>query len=338
MDIELLLDKLDQCSRLETNEDIAGFLEALHELAPVGNPLAIQQALNYFDDEKTAVTALFTLVCFCESFKPELYLDQLIKVFPEFMTRAPVWLWVIHQRLLKESKFFAVYKHKLRFVRDQRRDAIYQFLREMSGLHPAFKHYCHGLLYAMDKAKWSRSGLDSPLKSDYLLKGVEKACVESHLSMHLNYYNNKDRLCGAGLILDPDTLDITPALNSDSHFLATCEHRDAKEARWLPEYWACHKAKQDFFSDIGEILRLRRQYHIRHSMTAEEFLFWVLELLITTFETLAARRFFYRKCVLVIRIKGQSVSARDIEWVKRLNTKENASEFSEWVYSLVRPE
>ncbi|WP_152395859.1 DUF4303 domain-containing protein [Paenibacillus guangzhouensis] len=160
-----------------------------------------------------------------------------------------------------------------------------------------------------------------------------EAAAKASFEQVRNKYSGQS-FCGYALYSDSDAITVCPAVNSIDHLnkMIAGDPDDAIYYRWSPGEWDHEFEGAEFFKDISNLLYsevMSIQSTERHRGYKEK----VYECCVAALDTLKKEGFFSdmsESGVLVFTVSDDT-HALECDWIARLNRKELAEEFHNWI-------
>lgn len=169
-----------------------------------------------------------------------------------------------------------------------------------------------------------------------LRKEIEDASQECFTALREKY--SKNDICAYALYSDAGAMSISPAINTKEHLIDMCadDPDDSVYYKWSPAEWKHEFEGAEFFEDVSKTV----QEESKKMTTQEQFSEFrknVYETCVESLESLIKNGFFSKDsndCIVVFTLSDAEDSKNELEWIEKLNNKQNSHEFSSWVNSL----
>lgn len=170
---------------------------------------------------------------------------------------------------------------------------------------------------------------------DDLRSKIEQAASEAFLAVRRKFPSQI--FCGYALYSDPDAVTVAPAVNSVGHLqkMIGDDPGDAVYYRWSPGEWDHEFEGAEYFKDISILLNNEAKKPDSEAKR-EAFRERVYESCVAVLESMKSKGFFSdmdETGVLVFTI-SDGESDLESDWIARLNRRELAEEFRNWIVSL----
>lgn len=158
-----------------------------------------------------------------------------------------------------------------------------------------------------------------------LIKESAKRCFSE-----LRSANPEEKFCAFALYSDEGAMTVCPSANTDEYLKKNYEDEDDplyykwSTAEWKYEFWGV-----EFFSDIqAEIDRFHKRQHSEEDFS--EFQEKLYESCVIALEQLRGEGFFKEE-ILVFSVTDYIDDEKEVEWIQRLNNRDEAKEFEQWI-------
>lgn len=128
MSQDLWLSVLEANKKLETQQQVENFEEALSHLAEKSDPAVVRDLFLIFDDDAVKFEVLWGLVHFIETFETRPVLDALTDVTPSLMFSASEWLRIFYTRILNHDESRMYLRDLMSTLSQPRKQAIRQVM------------------------------------------------------------------------------------------------------------------------------------------------------------------------------------------------------------------
>jgi len=155
--------------------------------------------------------------------------------------------------------------------------------------------------------------------------------------MQVRRRNPNEEFCGYALYSDPDAITVCPAVNTRAHLekMIANDPDDAVYYRWSPGEWNHEFEGAEYFKGIPSSLA-NEVNGIESPEEYKRFKQQVYECCVNTLEEMKREGFFSdlgESGVLVFAI-SDATNESEADWIDRLNSKELAQNFRDWIASL----
>lgn len=179
-------------------------------------------------------------------------------------------------------------------------------------------------------------GKNLTMNFDLLSQEIEDACRKCFSTLRLKY--SSEEICGYAIYSDAGGLSVGPALNSKAHLekVTADDPEDSIYYKWSPGEWAYESECSELFAKISNILR-EESKNLKTQQQFLEFRNSVYEACVTSLEKLIEDGFLSKgdeECVVVFTVFDAEEPKKEIEWIERLNLKNQSDEFLDWISDL----
>lgn len=159
-----------------------------------------------------------------------------------------------------------------------------------------------------------------------LIKVAAKNCFTELREKH-----SEDSFCAFALYSDEGAMTVCPSANTKEYLEQKSEEDpdDALYYKWSTAEWKYEYTGNEWFSEVQKELEdFHKKSHTDEQFT--EFQSILYESCVAALEDLKKEGFF-KEGILVFSVTDYLDDDSEVSWIKRLNSKEEATEFKDWI-------